>query len=59
MKMGTFMSGMATGFVAGNVVAMMGNMMSTPKGRRRAKNVSAKAIHAIGDIVDNIQSTFD
>jgi len=55
MKLSTFVSGIATGAVAGAVVSVMAaGAMMNPSVRRSAQNATRKASHAVQKAAENV-----
>lgn len=54
---GTLTKGVAAGMVIGTAVGMIGNPMNIRKRNRMKKNAT-KALHAVGEIVQNAQYMF-
>lgn len=52
---GTFTKGIATGIVVGTAVGMIGQPMLNPRRRTHAKKNAAKALRAVGELVQNVQ----
>ena len=52
---GTFTKGIATGMAVGTAVSMIARPMDIRKRARMKKN-TAKALHAVGEIISNAQS---
>lgn len=57
MKMNGFFSGLTTGVVIGSAIYFTGANMMSKKNKNSIKNGAGKALHAMGDIVDNIASS--
>ena len=53
--LGTFTKGIATGMAVGTAVSMITRPMDIRKRARMKKN-TAKALHAVGEIISNAQN---
>lgn len=51
---GTFVKGIATGMAVGAAVGMVGNPFASRKRQKMHKNAT-KALHAVGEIIQNAQ----
>ncbi len=51
-----FMKGIGTGIAAGVAVGFIGGQMM--KNQKQMKKKAGKAIHAMGDLLDNVQYMF-
>ena len=51
---GTFVRGVATGVAVGTAMGMLGNPFNTRKRNQMRKNAT-KALHAVGELVQNAQ----
>lgn len=51
---GTFVKGIATGMAVGAAVSMVGNPFASRKRQKMRKNAT-KALHAVGEIIQNAQ----
>ena len=56
MKINGFVSGLTTGVVIGSALYFTGANMMNKKNKKTIKNSAGKALHAMGDIVENIAS---
>ncbi len=50
----TYMKGIGTGLIAGAAMVTAGSMMV--KNNKSVKKNAGKAIHAVGDFIENVQS---
>lgn len=51
---GTFTKGIATGMVVGTALGIVGNPLNIRK-RTRMKKTAVKALHAVGELIQNAQ----
>ncbi len=55
---GTFVKGVATGIAVGTAVGTVVNRVGHPisnRSRNQMKRNAAKALHAVGDVIQNVQ----
>jgi gas vesicle protein len=52
---GTFIKGIATGMAVGTAMGMLGDPLRSGKQRMDGKKKAAKALKAVGELVENVQ----